>query len=117
MHQNNPLLKWLGFRPTGDLGGLTSYTTRRNKTTWFNKSPPKTAPSPRQRVNRAHWRTIALAWHTLTPDQQQTWKTAVNRAHLAITGYSLWLWFWCHLDLAPIRTIERHTDLQLPGLP
>lgn len=116
MHPKNPLLQFLGLRPTGDLGGLTAYTTRTNRTTWFLKAPPKTKPSELQRAQRNRFRAIADIWQRLTPQQRQTWRTATARAHLTITHYNLWLYYWTTLDLEAIRTIEHQTSLELPGI-
>jgi len=116
MHQNDPLLKYCGFRPTGDLGPLTAYTTRRNKTTWFLKSPPTKAPSVYQRRQRGRFITIAHLWQQMPPPDRALWLTAAKKANLYLTGYTLWLWFWFHRDRPTIRTIERRTSITLPGL-
>lgn len=106
-------LNLMGFRPTGDFGPLTGYTTKRGKAVWFLKSPPTTPASPWQLRQRNAFRLAAIAWQTLTAAQRQAWLAAQDAGRLNITGYNLWVYYQLTKDVAAIRTIERQTGLQL----
>lgn len=99
----------LGWRPHGDLGGLTSYTSRAGTTVWFTKSPPLTPPSYHQRIMRNRFRQVALIWKSMEPSKKAAWKRATEKASLRITAYALFLWYHTHRDRATIATIERQT--------
>ena len=104
-----PFASLLGFNATGDLGGLTAYTSRKGRTVWFKKSPPLTPPSYHQRVMRNRFRAIAVSWNALLPDRRAAWTSAAHAAHLRIGGYPLYVWFQTHRDRAAIATIQRLT--------
>lgn len=103
------LTAMLGFRPHGDLGGLTSYTSRRGATVWFPKSPPLTAPSYHQRIMRNRFRSYAILWRAIGRSKQNSWKRATEKASLRLGPYALFVWWQAHQDVGPIRTIERLT--------
>ena len=108
------MLKWLGFHPTGDIAGWTAYTTRRNFTVWFLKSPPK---KPRSRKQVQQWYKFsqaAQAWRNLTTDQRHEWIVAARRARLYIAGYHLFLTYQLKRDPAALRTIARMSRTTLP---
>lgn len=109
----NKILSLLGWRPTGDLGPLTGYTSRRGKIVWFLKAPPTCPPSDWQISQRNKFRLVAMAWKALTEVQRDQWKTAEQLGHLNITGYNLFT-YWCLTrDDDTIRTIQRQTDTSL----
>lgn len=109
------LFNLLGFRATGDLGGMTAWTTQRNRTVWIDKAPPLNPPSPLQSQFRNQFRLAATAWRALSPATRDAWLAAARKAHLYITGYNLWVWYQRTKDAATIRTIERQTGEQLIG--
>lgn len=102
-----PFASLLGFNATGDLGGLTAYTSRKGRTVWFKKSPPLRPPSYHQRVMRNRFRTIATSWNALIPDRRSAWIRAARTARLRIGGYALYLWYQTTRDRAAIATVER----------
>lgn len=107
------LLNLLGFGPTGDLGPLTGYTSKRGKGVWYLKAPPKTPASPWQLRVRNKFRTIAGFWAQLTAAQRNDWAAAGKAAGLNITGYNLFVWYQHTLDAATIATIERQSGINL----
>jgi len=113
MHLSKDTLKLLGFNPTGDLGPLTAYTSRRHGTVWFAKSPPLKEPSPWQLRQRDRFRLAAQAWRMLDETQRQTWHLATRRARLFVHGYTLWIWWQLLRDRAGLSTIERQSGLRL----
>lgn len=110
---NSKTLNLIGLRPTGDLGPLTGYTSKRGKPVWFLKAPPKTPPTFWQTSQRNTFRLAADYWRDLSPQQRQAWLDAAKRARLNIGGYNLWLWYQLTKDRATIRTVERQSGITL----
>lgn len=109
----NKVLTYIGFRPTGDFGPLTGYTSKRGKPVWYLKAPPKTPPTGYQVHQRNVFRSIARAWMMLTASKRADWMEAARLAHLHITGYNLYVWFQIRRDVAVIRTIEHQSGVSL----
>jgi len=107
------MLNLLGFRPSGDLGPLTGYTSKRGKPVWYLKAPPKEPPTGYQIHYRNVFRLVAMAWKGLPTWQRTNWLAAARRASLRITGYNLFLWYYHTRDTAVIRTIEHQTGISL----
>lgn len=107
------LLNYLGFRPTGDLGPLTGYTSKQAQLVWFLKAPPTCPPSPQQISLRNRFRMVAMAWKAMPAAAREQWRSAERRGGLNITGYNLFTWWSTVGDDATIRTIERQTDTNL----
>lgn len=113
LEPTSKILCILGFRPTGDLGPLTAYTSKRGKVVWFLKAPPTTPPSDWQLHCRNAFRLIAHVWNALTEDVRQQWSLAERRGFLNITGYNLFVYWNMTRDDAAIRTIQRQTKTNL----
>lgn len=107
------VLSILGWRPTGDLGGLTAYTSKRGKVVWFLKAPPTCPPTDWQIHQRNVFRLIAMAWQGLSDAAREQWHLAEVRGRLNITGYNLFTWWSITHDNATIRTIEHQTNTSL----
>lgn len=103
----------MGFRPTGDLGPLTGYTSKRGIGVWYLKAPPKEPPTGYQTHYRNLFRLVAEAWQSLPEAKRTDWLDAARRASLRITGYNLFLWYYHTRDIACIRTIEHQSGLKL----
>lgn len=113
MHASDKRLAYVGFRPTGDLAGLTAYTRANKKVVWFPKSPPKKPASLLQIRQHRLFGAAAMAWRTLSPHTRACWKRAADRAGLYLTGYTLWMWWTLSPDPATMRTIERISETTL----
>lgn len=113
MHIPHGILKLIGLNPTGDLAGLTCYTSRRAGTVWFLKSPPLTPPSEWQRRQRNRFRLAAQAWKDLDHETRKQWALACRRAHLIVSGYNLFLWWNLRRKREQLRTIERQSGITL----
>lgn len=107
------ILNYLGLRPTGDLGPLTGYTSKRGKLVWFLKAPPTCPPSVWQTSQRNKFRLAALAWNALSDAERQQWHLAEQRGPLNITGYNLYIYWTLTGDDHAVRAIERLTDTNL----
>lgn len=107
------ILTVLGLRPTGDLGPLTGYTSKRGKAVWFLKAPPKTPATGWQQQERNRFRMIALLWGQMLAMQRVDWERASIGAKLNITGYNLFVWYQYKQDHAAIATVERQSGIQL----
>jgi len=114
--QVNPtdkILCFLGFSPTGDLGALTGYTSKRGKPVWYLKAPPKTPPTGYQIHHRNVFRQTAAAWRALSDVERANWMEAARLARLHLTGFNLFVWYQIKGDTAVIQTIERHSGITL----
>lgn len=100
---------FLGFNPTGDLGGFTCWTNMAGRVIWIDKAPPLNPPSTLQSQMRNLFRMYATAWRALPAERRAAWLRAAKAAHLYVTGYNLWVWYQRTLDVPTIRTIERQT--------
>lgn len=105
-----------GFHPSGDLGPLTFYTSKRGRLVFFPKAPPLSPPSTRQRHERNRFKLIAQSWNALAKDVRQRWSLAARKASLAISGYNLYVYYCYTLDRQALATIERQTGLTLDGI-
>jgi len=83
----------LGFRPTGDLGPFTFYTSQRNATVFFPKAPPLNPPSYLQIVQRNRFRIAAAQWQALPELERENWEKVTKTAKLTINGYNLFVWY------------------------
>lgn len=113
MHIQPKQLKLIGMNPTGDLGGLTAYTSKRAGTVWFPKSPPLTPPTEWQLIQRNLFRCAALAWRALKKEKRHAWNLACDRNRLLLHGYQLWVWWQLKRDRQALATIERIAALSL----
>lgn len=109
----SPALTFIGWRPTGDLGPLTGYTSKRGKPVWFLKSPPTTPPTNWQLHRRAFFKVAADHWWRIGPHRRSDWLRAARLAHLNITGYNLFTYYQLTRDRAAIATVEQQTAIQL----
>lgn len=100
-------LKLLGMNPTGDLGPLTAYTSRRHGSVWFTKAPPLEPASDWQRRQRNRFRLAAKAWKELDEETRLRWHRACRAARLYIHGYNLWIWWQLVRHRPTLSTIER----------
>ena len=108
------LFPFLGLSLTGDLGGVTTYTTRRGTIVWFDKAPPLEPPSPGQKVMRNRWRQAAAAWRALTDEEKISWERITCKVGLRITGYNFFVSLQVHPDPDAKRTVEFQAGENLP---
>lgn len=107
----------LGLQPTGDLGPLTGYTSKRGKPVWFLKAPPTKPPTGWQVHQRNKFRLAALQWTILPEQQRQAWLDAARIAHLNIGGYNLFVYYHCTRDRPAIATVEHQSGVRLLPAP
>jgi hypothetical protein len=107
------LYKWLGFRPTGDLGPFTFYTSQRNRIVFFPKAPPLNPPSYHQTVQRNRFRLAAKAWQALPDIEQQNWERVSKTAKLTINGYNLFVWYYLRNGESTCRAFGDRYNIQL----
>jgi hypothetical protein len=81
----------IALRISGDLDGLTYYTTKRGRTVAYPAAPARKPPSPAQTVCRDRWSKAAQDWHALTVDERATYERASLALSLCMTGYNLWI--------------------------
>ena len=105
------LFSLMGWNATGDLGGLTFYTNKRGKLTYFLKAPPTTPPTFWQLRNQNNFRLAAQLWEGLDPKVRDLWELATKRLSLRITGYNLWIHFITTWDVHAIDTIFRQAKI------
>ena len=103
----------LGLQLQGDVGPYTCYRSARHKLVMFAKAPPHKPPSQLQAWHRARWSMAARAWKALRPAHRDRWRLAAKRERLVVGGYNLFIWHVTTHQVDAIRTIERHTGLDL----
>ncbi|GAG05765.1 unnamed protein product, partial [marine sediment metagenome] len=113
MHTQDRLLSFIGFRPTGDLAGLTAYTATNGRVVWFVKAPPLKPPSVRQVHQRLLFGNAGRGWTQLTQETRNDWIEAAHRTHIHLSGYLLYLVWNLVRDRGTIRTIERQSGITL----
>jgi hypothetical protein len=107
------LYHMLGFRPTGDLGPFTFYTSARNAIVFFPKAPPLNPPSYLQTVQRNRFRLAAKAWQRLPRLEQTNWEAVAKTAKLTITGYNLFVWYFLRNGQATVQAFADRYNIQL----
>ncbi len=103
----------LGFRPWGDLGGMTAYTTKTGRVVWYPKAPPQRAPSPAQLAIRNMFCQVADAWRELSEPQKSDWRIATRKFIWCMTGYHAFVFFYRRRNLGMLRTLERQSGIKL----
>lgn len=107
------LWNWLALNLQGDLADYTCYKAARGDIVFFPKHPPEVPRSLRQAWRRDLFRAAANAWQSLGSPTRANWERATKLAHLGITGYNLWTFWYVTEDQAAIRTIERQSGVTL----
>lgn len=117
----SPKIGWklLGWQTQGDLGPVTTYTSRRGKLIVYDKAPPLSPPTQAQITQRQRWTAAAKAWSRLSAQEQANWEAASKSAGASITGFNVWIYTVTTQDPAPARTIARQSriPLQIPIVP
>ena len=103
----------LGHSMQGDLGGMTCYTSQRNRVVWFVKSPPLEPASPTQREIRNIFVLNANVWRSMSIASRSTWNDAAVAAGLRIHGYDLFTWWMRKKDNQTLATIERQSGVSI----
>ena len=107
------IYKLLGFRPTGDLGPFTFYTSQRNRIVFFPKAPPLNPPSYLQTVQRNRFRLAAKAWQALPELEKQNWERVTQTAKLTINGYNLFVWYYLRNGESTVKAFGARYNIQL----
>jgi len=110
------IFRFLAIRPTGDLGPVTFYTTRRGRLVVYPSSPARKPPSRWQIIMRDLWTSAARAWTELTPTARQRWEALAHTCGLRITGYNLWIHYSTKPLAQTIPTLLHQANTDLPTL-
>ena len=113
MSLSDKQLRIIGLNPTGDLGDITFYTTKRRVVITYDKAPPLKPATNRQQVRRNRWRRAAEAWQLLPPSERAKWHRACRLARLHIHGYNLYVFFFSTQKASYVQTIERISRIDL----
>ena len=81
----------LGLNVSGDLAGLTIYTTRRGRKVAFLQSPPTKALSVWQLAWQRNFRWGMSLWRALTQIERENYQRVCDLASLCMLGHNLWL--------------------------
>lgn len=111
MQLNSNQWRMIGWNIQGDLGPITTYTSRRGRLVLFPRSPPLAPPSPGQAAMRDVWRAAAQLWRLMAPNQRNAWMQLAQRAKLRMHGYALWVYYVRTADRATIETLQRTTGI------
>jgi hypothetical protein len=108
--------RFIGIRPTGDIGQFTMYTNRKGSLVCFLKTRPAKPLTARQRANMRQFTAIASLWQSLSPALREAWRQASQRAGLSITQYNLFVYSNAQPDLSTLQTVQRQSGIYL-GFP
>lgn len=104
------------LRISGDVGPLTTYTSKHRRKVAYPIAPPRTPPTAPQLKQRYMWRTIANDWTRLTTAEKLQWNELAFKAKTNLTGYALFTWAESTANPAPfLSTLQRQASL--PSLP
>lgn len=104
-------LRFCGFNTQGDLGPLTTYTSRRGKLVYFPRAPPKEPASAEQFLQRTKFRMTGNAWRAAAATKRTAWETLSKRANLRVTGYNLFTYWHMTGDNKAIDTLANQTGI------
>lgn len=107
----------LGFRVTGDIGGVSVWTDRHGRKTLYPIAPPKHPASTEQALFRTRFGQAVAAWKALTPTQKENLENACRMMSLRLTGQNLYVSAALKNMNANVQAIARQTGLTLPTVP
>lgn len=105
------LIKFLGMNAQGDLGPLTTYTSRFGHLVYYPRNPALNPPSEEQTAQRLSMREAAAAWRARTPAERADWTALGFAAHLRITGYNLFTYWQMTGDFETVQTLINRTGI------
>lgn len=107
----------LGMRVSGDLGGITIYTSMRGGKVAYPIDHPKKPPSADQLAHRDRFRWAQAAWSALSPGEKATLEDACRLLALSLTGQNLYI--SCAMRRTPetYATVARQAKMTFPPLP
>lgn len=85
------LISICGWTVQGDLGGWTTYTSRRHGLVFYAKAPPLTPPTWAQSLIRLNFSNAAAAWSAMTQSAKDDYQRANSLCHSRMTAYNLFL--------------------------
>jgi hypothetical protein len=107
----------LGFRLSGDLGGVTLYQTKKGKTVAYPAAPPKSPPSNAQLAHRLRFGTAARNWKFATEATRLDYESCSLRLSLPATGHNMWIFLSFTQDRGALQTFNHQSGLNLPMPP
>lgn len=107
----------LGFRLSGDLGGVTLYQTKRGKTVAYPAAPPKSPPTNPQLAHRLRFANAARNWSSTAPHVRQDYEYCSMVLSLPATGLNLWMFLSFTQDAGALATFNHQARLNLPMPP
>ncbi len=106
------VLETMCFAAQGDLGPLTTYTSRK-KIIIYLKDWLDDPKSRLQVEHRDRIRDAARAWQRLCPAARLRWERATHHPRLPLTGYNLFTFWWMMRQSEIIQTIEAQSGQSL----
>lgn len=101
------LIDLIALECTGDIDGLTTYTSRRGGKVFFPAAPPEVPSSSAQLLQRSRWSAGMWLWANASNETRAAYRRAVRTARLRITATNLWLSLYLRPDPAALATINR----------
>jgi len=87
----HPIWNLLGWRPTGDVGPFTLYTSSRKRIVIYPRSPALNPATPAQERMRQVFVAGAACWKSLTIAQRAEWELATKKLRMSINGYNFFM--------------------------
>lgn len=104
----------LGIYVSGDLGGLTIYTTKHGKKVWYQEAPALKPASAMQQAQRDRFASAQAEWKSLSPSIKADLEALVNKASLCLTGQNLWIRVAIRHEAETLNTLMRQTGINVP---
>ena len=107
----------LGFNVSGDVDGLTIYTTRRGRKVAFAQSPPSKPLSVWQLAWQRNFRVGMAIWRRLSQPERDAYRRVCDAACLCMLGHNLWLHAFLGGDNRLLETLESQYHIPLTKPP
>lgn len=104
----------LGTWVSGDLCGLTIYTTKHGKKVWYREAPALKPPTAQQQAVRTRFKQAQAEWSNLDDQTKAQLEKLVNAAALCLTGQNLWIKVAMQHDAAALQTLMHQTGIVVP---
>lgn len=85
------LIPYLGLNISGDLDGMTIYTTRKGKIVWYPESPADKPPSPLQTKQRLRFRIAQRNYMLLPRATKALWEHLTKTLAIPVTGQNAFI--------------------------
>jgi hypothetical protein len=103
----------LALRISGDMGGLTYYTSKRGRTVAFPAAPPTKPASVLQLKCRQRFAWAVQAWTLLSASEKASYEACSLALKMCMTGHDIWVSLCMKRDLDLWHTLQHQSGIPL----